>query len=277
MSPKELKQTANLIRQDIITMIAQAESGHPAGSLGMTDVLTTLYFNFLSYNFQNPSWENRDRVVLSHGHICPLLYALMARLGCFPLEELKTLRQMGSRLQGHPSKQDLPFIEASSGSLGHGLAVAAGMAYAAKLDKKESKIWCLMSDAEQQEGSTWEAVMLGAKYKLKNLKAIIDYNAIQLSGRVEEIMPLGKIEDKYRSFDWQVLEINGHDYDEIIKGFSQMIDFKEGPCVMIAKTIPGKGVSFMEGKWEWHGKAPDKTQAKVALEELMTDKDLGTT
>ena len=266
-SVKELKKTANLLRQDVVRMITEAGSGHPAGSLGMVDVFSVLYFRVLSYDPKNPVWPERDRLILSNGHICPVLYASLARAGYFSIDELKTLRKLGSRLQGHPSKASLPFIEASTGSLGHGLSVAAGMAWVAQKNNESYHIWCIMSDAEHQEGSTWEAVMFAAKYHL-SLKAIIDYNKIQLSGNVREIMPLGNLAAKYQSFGWRVFKVNGNNIRRLIQIFQRALKYEKGPCVVIAKTIPGKGVSFMENKWEWHGKAPSAEEAKMAIKEL---------
>ncbi len=266
-SIKELRKTANLLRQDVVRMIAGAGSGHPAGSLGMADIFSVLYFKILSYNPEKPDWENRDRLILSNGHICPILYASLCRAGYFPEKELKTLRKLGSRLQGHPSKETLSFIEASSGSLGHGLSVATGMALAAQQGNKAYNVWCLMSDAEHQEGSTWEAVMFAAKYRLP-LKAVVDYNNIQLSGYVKSIMPLGDLAKKYQSFGWKVFKVNGNNIRKLVRVFNKALKYQKGPCVVIAKTIPGKGVSFMENKWEWHGRAPNREEAKKALEEL---------
>lgn len=270
-SPEQIKKTAGFLRQDLIKMIFEAGSGHPAGSLGMADVLATLYFKILSFDPQKPDDPQRDRVILSNGHICPLLYAALARAGFFSLQELTSLRKLGSRLQGHPSKKDLPFIEASSGSLGHGLSLAAGMAYALEKEKKDSSVWCLMSDAEQQEGSTWEAAIFAAKYRLGRLKMVIDYNQIQLSGRVEEVMPIEPLEQKYQAFGWKTWQADGHNIKQLIGVLSDMKAYQEGPAVLLARTIPGKGVSFMEGKWEWHGKVPSKEEFDRALKELQAE------
>jgi len=270
-STQQLKEIASLLRQDVIRMIYQAKSGHPAGSLGMADVLTVLYFNILSHNPELPDWSERDRVVLSNGHICPLLYAVLARSGYFPSEELNDLRKLGNKLQGHPSRKDFSLIETSSGSLGHGLSIAAGMSLSAKIDSKQSTIWCLMSDAEHQEGSTWEAAMFSANYELSKLKVIVDRNEIQLSGDVDNIMSISPLKDKYTSFGWKVFEVDGHDFDDLTKTLIEAKNHQDGPCVVLAKTIPGKGVSFMEGKWQWHGKAPDNEETQKALEELKID------
>jgi len=267
-SIEQLKEIANLLRRDVITMIAKAGSGHPAGSLGMADVFAVLYFRVLSHNPEMPDWTERDRVILSNGHICPILYATLARVGYFPPEELNNLRQFGNKLQGHPSKEDFSLIEASSGSLGHGLSVAAGMALVAKKEGKQHAVWCLMSDAEYQEGSTWEAVMFGARNQLDNLKVVVDRNNIQLSGDIDNIMPISPLKQKYESFGWQVFEVDGHNIEDLVKTLQEANNYQDGPCVILAKTIPGKGVSFMEGKWRWHGKAPDAEEVKRGLEKL---------
>jgi len=267
-SSEQIKKEANILRQNVIKMIAGAGSGHPAGSLGMADVVSALYFKILNHNPTDPKKEDRDRVILSNGHICPLLYAVLASTGYFPKEELSNLRKLGDKLQGHPSKKDFDLIEASSGSLGHGLSVACGMAMASQQNEKTYKTWCLMSDAEHQEGSLWEAVMFASKYKLRNLKAIVDVNNIQLSGDVDQVMPLDLLKTKYESFGWQVIEVDGHDTEDLLVKLEQANNFENGPFVVLAKTIPGRGVSFMEGKWQWHGKAPNTEETKKALEEL---------
>ncbi len=267
-SIEQLKEIANLLRRDVITMISKAGSGHPAGSLGMADVFTALYFKVLSHNPEMPDWTERDRVILSNGHICPILYATLARVGYFPPEELNNLRQFGDKLQGHPSKKDFSLVEASSGSLGHGLSIAAGMSLAAKKDGKQYAVWCLMSDAEHQEGSIWEAIMLVSRYQLDNLKIIVDRNDIQLSGDIDNIMPISPLKQKYESFGWHVFEVDGHNIEDLIKILQEARNYQDGPCVILAKTIAGKGVSFMEGKWRWHGKAPNVKEAEKALKEL---------
>src|SRR3989344_4942670 len=262
---KQLELKANQIRQDIIAMLVEAGSGHAAGSLGMADVFTALYFHILRHDPKNPEWRGRDRLVLSNGHICPAQYAAMARAGYFPGAELKTLRQLGSRLQGHPHRGSPPGIETSSGPLGSGLSQAAGMALAAKMDGAKWRVCCLMSDAEQQCGQTWEAAMFAAKYKLNNLTAIIDRNNIQIGGLTEEVMPLGDLKAKYESFNWHVLEIDGHNTREVVDACGKAEAVLEEPTVIIPRTIPGQGVDFMEGQFEWHGQAPDKLEAKKAL------------
>ncbi|HCM36748.1 MAG: transketolase [Candidatus Wildermuthbacteria bacterium RIFCSPLOWO2_02_FULL_47_9c] len=268
-SLQELDKIANEIRQDIIRMLLEAGSGHSAGPLGMADVFTALYFAVMNHDPKNPDWEERDRLILSNGHICPVRYAAMARAGYFPLEELKTLRKFGSRLQGHPERKKLPGVETTSGPLGSGLSQAAGMAYVAKyIDKKNWRVFCAMSDGEQEAGQTWEAAMFAGKNKLNNLTGIIDRNNIQIDGYVEDIMPLEPLRAKYEAFNWNVIEIDGHNIEEIIDACSQAKATQEKPTCIIAHTIPGKGVSFMENKFEWHGKPPKPEEAKTALREL---------
>lgn len=264
----DLQSKACQIRQDIIMMLTASGSGHPAGSLGMADIFTALYFRILKHDPQNPNWPKRDRLVLSNGHICPALYATLAHAGYFPLSKLSTLRKLGSSLQGHPHRESLPGLETTSGPLGSGLSQAIGMALAAKIDKTSWKVYCLMSDGEQDEGNTWEAVMLAAKCKLNNLIALIDRNKIQIDGFTEKIMPLESLKEKYQAFGWQVLEIDGHNFTEIIDAFSSSVLNQRKPIVIIAHTTPGKGVSFMENKFEWHGKVLSKDESEKALEEL---------
>lgn len=270
-SIKEFEKKANEIRQDIIEMLLSAGSGHSAGPLGMADVFTALYFAVLNHNPKDPFWEERDRLILSNGHICPVRYATMAEAGYFPKEELATLRKFGSRLQGHPERLRLPGVETTSGPLGSGLSQAAGLAYAGKyLDKKNWRVYCVMSDGEQEAGQTWEAAMFVAKNKLDNLTAIIDRNNIQIDGFTEDIMPLEPLKEKYEAFNWKVLEIDGHNIEEVIDACNQAKAIHQKPTVIIAHTIPGKGVSFMENKFEWHGKPPKADEAKQALAELRT-------
>ena len=267
---KFLEEKANKIRQDIIEMLVEAKSGHSAGPLGMTDIFTALYFNIMNHDPKNPSWEERDRLVLSNGHICPVLYSAMAEAGYFPVEELRTLRKYGTRLQGHPHRTKLPGIETSSGPLGEGLSQACGMAYAAHMDAKKWRVYCLMGDGEQDEGQIWEAAMFAGKNKLHNLTAIIDRNNIQIDGFTEDVMPIEPLKDKYVAFGWHVIEVNGHNFEEFIDAIDQAKAIFEKPTLIIAHTIPGKGVDFMEFKYEWHGKSPKPDEAKVALEELRT-------
>ena len=271
-----LETTANQIRQDIIEMLVEAGSGHSAGPLGMADVFTALYFHILNHNPKEPNWPDRDRLVLSNGHICPVQYATMARAGYFPIEELKTLRKLNSRLQGHPHRGSLSGIETTSGPLGSGLSQAAGFALAAKLDgstgspRAKYRVYCLMSDAEQNCGNTWEAAMFIGKNKLSNITAIIDRNNIQIDGFTEDVMPLESLKEKYEAFRWHVLEIDGHNIEAIVDACNEAKAIFEKPTVIIAHTIPGKGVSFMEQDYLWHGIPPDKEQAKAALAELRT-------
>ena len=267
-----LAEKANAIRVSIIEMLLEAGSGHTAGPLGMSDIFAALYFKILRHNPKNPTWEDRDRVVLSNGHICPVLYSTMAHAGYFPVEELKTLRKFGSRLQGHPHREWLPMLETSSGPLGSGLSQAVGMALADRIDSKQNErtVFCLMSDGEMDEGNTWEAMMLGAKEQLHNLIAIVDRNNIQIDGFTEDIMPLEPFADKWMAFNWHVIEIDGHDFQEIFDAVEKAKSQKEKPSVIIARTIPGKGVPEFEGKYEWHGKSPNKEEAKIALDALRT-------
>lgn len=267
---KKLEAQANLIRQDIIKMLVEAGSGHSAGPLGMADVFTALYFHILNHDPRNPDWSERDRLILSNGHICPVRYAAMAHAGYFPISELKTLRKLGSRLQGHPHRTVLPGVETTSGPLGSGLSQATGLALAARIDNAKWRVICLMSDGEQDAGNTWEGAMLAGKEKLHNLTALIDRNNIQIDGFTENVMPLEVLRAKYEAFNWHVLEIDGHNMQEIIDTFAEAKAIFEKPTVIIAHTIPGKGVDFMEGKFEWHGKPPNKEEAKLALAELRT-------
>ena len=253
---KFLEEMANTIRQDIIDELMAAGSGHTAGPLGMTDVFTALYFHILRHDPKNPEWPERDRLVLSNGHICPVRYAAMARAGYFPVEELKTLRKFGTRLQGHPYRTMLPGVETSSGPLGSGLSQAVGMAIAAKMDKKKFNVFCLMSDAEHDAGQTWEAVLLAGKLKLDNLTGLIDRNNIQIDGMTEDILPLEPLRAKYEAFNWHVLEIDGHNFEQIVNAFEEAKAIYEKPVVIIAHTIPGKGVPEIEFDYRWHGIPP---------------------
>lgn len=266
----QLEEKANQVRGDIIEMLVEAGSGHSAGPLGMADVFTALYFHILRQDSKNPQWEERDRLFLSCGHICPVRYAAMAEAGYFPKEELKTLRKLGTRLQGHPERTRLPGVETTSGPLGSGLAQSSGYAYAARMDGKTFRIYCICSDGEHQEGNHWETVMFAGKYKLSNLTVIVDRNNIQIDGYTEDIMPLEPLEDKYKAFGWHVLDIDGHNIQEIIDACEHAKAVYEKPTVIIAHTIPGKGVSFMEKMFEWHGKPPNQEEAKKALHELRT-------
>ncbi len=267
---QDLELKANVIRQDIIKMLLEAGSGHSAGPLGMSDIFTALYFNLLKVNPKEPDDPDRDRLILSNGHICPVQYVTLAHAGYFPIEELKTLRKLGSRLQGHPHRGSLPGLETTSGPLGSGLSQASGIALVGKMDNKAWRVVCLLSDGEHDEGNLWEAAMLAGKYKLNNLTALIDRNNIQIDGYTENIMPLENLRGKYEAFGWHVIEIDGHNFLDIIGAFNQAKAIYEKPTVIIAHTIPGKGVDFMEGKFEWHGKSPNKEEAKTALHELRT-------
>jgi transketolase len=276
----ELKYKANDIRQDIIRMLLEAKSGHSAGPLGMADVFTALYFNVLQHKPDEPTWDGRDRLVLSCGHICPVLYASLAESGYFPVEELMTLRKLGTRLHGHPHNLALPGLETSSGPLAQGASQAVGMALALHMNHARQRVYLIMSDGEQQEGQVWEAVMFAGSRKLNNITAIIDRNNIQIDGYTEEVMPLESLKAKYEAFNWHVLEVDGHNVQSIIDACNEAKAIYEKPTVIIAHTIPGKGVDFMEGDYRWHGappggqdipgEPPKAEQGRVALEELRT-------
>jgi len=268
-----LETKANDIRESIITMLLAAGSGHTAGPLGMADIFTYLYFHELNHNPTDPFWEGRDRLVLSNGHINPVLYATMAHSGYMPVEELLTLRKFGSRLQGHPHREFMPWLETSSGPLGSGLSQAVGMAIAEKIDHgvaTKKYIYCMLGDGELDEGQNWEAIMLGGKEKLFNLIAIVDRNNIQIDGYTEDIMPLNDMYEKWQSFNWHVQEIDGHNFEAINNAIGKAKATFDKPSVIIAKTIPGKGVKEFERDYHWHGKAPNKIEADMALRELRT-------
>lgn len=268
---KQLDIKANEIRQDLIKMLEKAGSGHSAGPLGLADIFTALYFHILKHDPKNPDWDERDILVLSNGHCTPIRYVTMAHAGYFPVEELKTLRQYGSRLQGHPERTRLPGVETTSGPLGSGLSQAAGMAKALAIDAQRHRwVYCVTSDGEHDEGNFWEGVMLAAKYKLSNLIAIVDRNNIQIDGPTEKIMPLEDLHAKWEAFGWHVQEIDGHNMESIIDACSMARAIENRPSVIIAHTIPGKGVDFMEYDYTWHGKPPDAEQAKAALKKLRT-------
>ena len=270
---RELELKANDIRQSIISMLLEAGSGHTAGPLGMADVFTSLYFEIMRHKPEDPAWADRDRLVLSNGHINPVLYATMAHAGYFPLEELQTLRKFGSRLQGHPHRDFLPYLENSSGPLGSGLSQAVGMAIADRMDygiTSSKYFYCLLGDGELNEGNNWEAIMLAGKEKLRNLIAIVDRNNIQIDGYTEDIMPLDDLGKKWEAFNWHVQEIDGNNMHAIIDAVHKAQAVFEKPSVIIARTIPGKGVREFERKFEWHGKAPNKEEANMALQELRT-------
>ena len=269
---KALELMANRLREDVITMVSHAGSGHVGGPLGMADIITAFYFHILQHDPHNPNWEGRDRLILSNGHICPVQYAALAHAGYFPVEELKTLRQLGSRLQGHPHRGSLPGIETTSGPLGSGISQAIGIALAGKMDKKKWRTYCLTSDGEHQEGNTWEAIMFAGKNNLNNLTVIVDRNNIQIDVFTEHIMPLEPLRSKYEAFNWHVLEINGHNFEEIAAAVAEARAIYEKPTVIIAHTIPGKGVSFMENDYLWHSKAFGPGDAERAMAELRTIK-----
>lgn len=274
-APAEFRPIATEIRRDIIKSLVLAKSGHSGGPLGIADVMAVLYFGgYMKYDPKNPQWNERDRFVLSAGHLCPVLYSVLARAGYFPVDELKTLRKFGSRLQGHPGiDMNLPGLEASTGSLGQGISIAVGMAMSDKLvDKNQRKVFCLTGDGELQEGSCWEAAMAAANFKLDNLCWIVDNNDCQIDGRVRDVMSIYPLDTKFEAFNFEVINIDAHNYDEIILAFDKFIDNHNRkinkPTVIIAKSFMGKGVSFMEDDYNWHGIPPNMEQALKALEEL---------
>jgi transketolase len=265
-----LEVTANQIRQTIISMLTEAGSGHTAGPLGMADIFTALYFHILNHDPKNPDWPDRDRLILSNGHIVPVRYAAMAHAGYFEIKETLTLRKFGSRLQGHPERKRLPGLETTSGPLGSGLSQAAGIAYAARMDKKKFRIFCAMSDGEHDAGNTWEAAMFAGNNKLSNLTAIMDRNNIQIDGMTENVMPLEPIADKYRAFNWHVIEVDGHNMEAVVDAVEEAKAIFEKPTIIIAHTIPGKGIKEIEFDYHWHGEPPKKEDAVKFLNELRT-------
>jgi transketolase len=269
LSTTDLKSLARDMRVDIIRMIEAAGNGHPGGSLSIIDILTVLYWKFLKHDPANPAWEERDRFILSKGHACPALYAVMAKRGYFPHEELMTLRKLGSPLQGHPDRMRLPGIEFSTGSLGQGLSVAIGMAIAAKMNKKSWKAYAVLGDGEMQEGQCWEAFMSAPKWRLDNLVMILDHNNGQIDGPVEQVMNIEPVTDKLKSFGWEVQAIDGHDLDAIEKALAAAQQAGGKPHAIVAKTVKGKGVSFMENNIAWHGNAPKKEDADKAVKEIL--------
>lgn len=272
LSLMQLEEMANTIRQDIIRMLERAGSGHSAGPLGMADIFTALYFSILKHDPQNPEWDGRDRLLLSNGHTNPVLYATLARAGYFSVDELITLRDFGSRLQGHPERKKLPGVETTSGPLGEGLSQGAGMAYVMKhIDEKPNQwVYVMMGDGELDEGNIWEAAMFAAKYKLSNLIGIIDRNNIQIDGSTEDVMPLEDLRGKWESFGWHVQEVDGNNIESIIDAAAMARAITNQPSMIIAHTIPGKGVDFMEYDYHWHGMPPNSEQAKEALKKLRT-------
>lgn len=267
---KELEKKANDIRQSIVEMLLEAGSGHTAGPMGMTDIFTAFYFHILNHDPENPMWEDRDRLILSNGHIVPVRYATMAHAGYFPLEELKTLRKFGSRLQGHPERERIPALETTSGPLGSGLGQAAGIALGARMDDKKFRTYCVMSDGEQDAGNTWEAAMFASKYKLSNLTAVMDRNNIQIDGMTEDIMPLDPIREKYEAFNWHVIDVDGHNIEEFVDAIEHAKAVYEKPTLILAHTIPGKGIKEIEFDYTWHGDPPNEEEAKRFMEELRT-------
>jgi transketolase len=280
MTHQQLELQAEQIREDIINMLVEAGSGHSAGPLGMADVFTALYFEVLNHRPKQPDWPERDRLFLSNGHIVPVRYAAMARAGYFPVSELKTLRKFGSRLQGHPERVRLPALETTSGPLGSGLSQAAGHALALRMNNSRSRVYCITGDGELDEGNIWEGIMFAAAKRLSNLTVIVDRNNIQIDGPTETVMPLGDLAAKWAAFGWHVIEIDGHNMDAIISACNLAKAIVERPVVIIAHTIPGKGVSYMEYDYHWHGNPPGtlelpgdppkKDQARIALHELRT-------
>jgi transketolase len=268
-NPLQLKEIAANIRKSVVTCLAESKSGHLGGSLGLADIFTVLYFSILHHDPLNPGWYGRDRLVLSIGHVAPVLYATLAHAGYFPVEELNTLRKLGSRLQGHPGRDHgLPGIELSAGSLGQGLSVAVGMAIAAKMDLKNHRVYSIHGDGELQEGSIWEAAMSAAHYNLDNLIAIVDRNGLQIDGKTEEVMKLEPLGDKWSSFGWHVINCNGNDIIQLLHAFTEAKSIQNAPTVIIAKTLMGKGVRSIEGDHRWHGKVPTADQEVEFLREL---------
>ncbi len=267
---RHLELTARKLRVSVLEMLLEAGSGHSAGPLGMADIFSALYFHVLRHNPKKPKWEDRDRLVVSNGHICPVQYAALAYAGYFPLEELATLRKINSRLQGHPHRGSPPGIETTSGPLGSGLSQSIGMALAAKLNEQKHRIYCIVSDGEHDEGNFWEAVMFAAKERINNLTLIVDRNSIQIDGYTEDVMPLESLGRKYEAFRWRVREVDGHDMESFVHAVSEAQAVWESPSVIIAHTIPGKGVSFMERDYRWHGRTPNREEAERAIRELRT-------
>jgi transketolase len=263
-----LEVHAKNIRKTVIEMLASAGSGHTAGPLGMADIFAALYFYILKHNPEDPAWDERDRLILSNGHIAPVRYAAMALSGYFPIEDIHTFRKFGSSLQGHPERTHLPGVETTSGPLGEGLSQAVGIALGARMDKRPFRTYCIMSDGEQQSGLVWEAAMLAGKEKLSNLIAIIDRNNIQISGETEDVMPLEPIREKYEAFNWHVVLVDGNDVEAFCDALMQTKHVEDKPSVLVAHTVPGKGIKEIEGKYEWHGKVPSESEAKKWIKEL---------
>ncbi len=267
---KELELKAETVRETVIEMLMAAGSGHTAGPMGMADIFTAFYFNILRHDPTHPDWEDRDRLFLSNGHIVPVRYAAMAHAGYFPIEECLTLRKFGSRLQGHPERLRLPGLETTSGPLGSGLSQAAGYAYGARMDGKTFRVYCVMSDGEQDAGNIWEAAMFAGNNKLSNLTAVMDRNNIQIDGMTENVMPLENLRAKYEAFNWHVIEVDGHNMREFINAVEQAKAIYERPTLILAHTIPGKGIKEIEFDYTWHGKPPTKEEGQKFLKELRT-------
>jgi transketolase len=276
---KQLELRANDIRQTIVTMLAEAGSGHTAGPLGMADIFAALYFHVMKHDAKNPEWDDRDRLILSNGHCVPVRYAAMAHAGYFPLEECMTLRKFRSRLQGHPERDFLPGLEGTSGPLGSGLSEAAGYAYGARMDlpagrqAAKFRVFCMMSDGEHDEGNTWEGAMFAGKAKLGNLTGIMDRNYIQIDGNTEQVMPLEPLGDKYRAFGWHVIPIDGNDARQIVDACEEAKLVVDRPTLILALTVPGKGIKRIEGDYLWHGKPPSKEEAAEFVAELTASRD----
>ena len=269
MEIADLKIISASVRKEVLKMLNKAGSGHPGGSLSAVELLVDLYNNHMNFNKDNWQDKNRDYFVLSKGNVCPVLYAVLAQIGCIPKEELDTLRKIGGRLQGHPAMdKHIPGIEVSTGSLGYGLSIAAGIAKGMKTLKQDNRVYVLMGDGEQQEGSVWEAVMAAPHFKLDNLCAIVDCNGLQIDGKVEDVLNINPIADKYRAFGWNVIEIDGHNLKEVDEAYTKAKQCKGKPTAIMAKTVKGKGVSFMENVADWHGKAPNAEQLEQALKEI---------
>jgi len=268
LNEAQMKEKTRQLRVSILQMLYDAGSGHPGGSLSSADILGVLFYNIMKHDPGNPGWTERDRFILSKGHICPALYAVLADCGYFPAGELKKLRKYGSILQGHPSSERTPGVEVSSGSLGQGLSISVGLALGARLNDERHRVYCLMGDGELQEGQVWEAAMAAGHYKLDQLCGIIDNNGLQIDGRVSDVMSVYPLKEKWQAFNWNVIEVDGHDVVGLEKAFRQAEAYKGKPTVLIAHTIKGKGVSFMENSAGWHGVAPDREQFEAAMEEL---------
>ena len=266
---KELQQIAKELRRDVIYMVSKAKSGHVGGSLSAADIVTALYFNEMRVDPEQPKWPDRDRFILSKGHCCPILYAALCRKGFFSREVLDTLREVHSPLQGHPDMRKTPGLDMSSGSLGNGLSIGLGMALASRANSRDYRVYVLMGDGEQEEGAIWEAAMAAAHMKVDNLVGIVDCNKLQLIGRVEEVMNIAPLAEKWRAFGWNVVEINGNDMEAVLEALESVRKVKGKPSVILADTVKGKGVSFMENQVQWHSKAPNEEEAARAIKELM--------